>query len=368
MRIALDARPLCRGAGGISHFLQGILGALSAMDRENRYFLYAHRPLVCNAVPEFSCEIRAGKGGLGTVWLQSVVPFWLRRDGIDLFWGTQNVLPLVSSRSVRMLMTLHDMVYRRVPETMQTANLWINRCFVGPSLHKADRIVADSGWTAQDAVDLVGIDPGRIAVVYPGVDKSYRPIGRHEARIAVRELTGSDKPYVLTVGTFEPRKNLVASLAAFARLAHVFPHHLYIAGAPGWKMDKLLKGTSLLPPAGRVKWLGCVPQKTLPALYGGADAFLFPSLYEGFGLPPLEAMACGTPVVASNASCLPEILGEAALLIDPHDIEGLAVALGRVLSDENLRLRLREDGIRRAARFQWSESARHMLKLFSETA
>jgi glycosyltransferase involved in cell wall biosynthesis len=366
MRIALDARPLCHRADGISNFLRGILGAISAADKRNHYFLYAHRKFDWNGVPSFQHETRLGNGGFGTAWLQTQVPFWLRRDRIELFWGTQSVLPLAPGRRVRMVLTLHDMVYRRVPETMKMVNLWINRCFIGPSLRRADRIAADSAWTAKDAVELEGIPPGKIRVVYPSLSGEYRPVDKQAARKSVRDYLGLNEPYVLTVGTLEPRKNLVGALAAHTEMSKRWPHVLYAVGAPGWKMAPLVKASTWLHAGQRVRWLGRVSQELMPALYAAADIFLFPSLYEGFGLPPLEAMACGTPVVASNASCLPEVLGDAALLRDARDTQGLAEAMGRILGDQELRKDLVRKGLERAARYRWDTAAAQMTQMFQE--
>jgi glycosyltransferase involved in cell wall biosynthesis len=362
VRIAIDARPLSMDQGaGIPTALRSLLQALAALDRENEYFFYSPRDFAFSAPEGFRWVKRLGPSIPGTLWLQSVVPFWLREDRIRLFWGTQHVLPLLSPRDVRMVLTVHDIVYRRYPETMRFYNRWVARLFQGASISRADRVAASTAFTARDLVDYLDADKDRLDVIHLGVGEPFAPMEKSLALSRLGGLTG-EGPYILAVGSLEPRKNLSMVFRAFESLSRRWPHRLCLAGPAGWKTDVL----SLLSPAvsKRVSLLGYVPRDLLPALYSAADAFVFPSLYEGFGLPPLEAMACGTPVISSDASCLPEVLGDAALYAPPHDADAWIRAVDQVLGAPGVREKMSIAGPLRARGFPWSETARKMLDLF----
>jgi len=367
MKIAVDARPLCIGqASGIPIYLRNLLTAISQRDRKNRYYLYAHRPFQWQGEPGFQYRIRTGTNIYGTVWMQTVVPLWLRQDKIDVFWGTQHILPLLASQRIRMVLTVHDLIYLRLPETMEIKNLWINRAFIKPSIHRAQLVVADSKNTAIDVVELMNIAPERIQVTYLGIESNFVPENKSAAKAKIKEILKTDGPFFLTVGTMEPRKNLSRVLAAFFRFAKKWPHSLYIVGPPGWKMEQMQKRFGIPDIQNRLKFLGYMPRELMPSLYSAADAFLFPSLYEGFGLPPLEAMACGTPVVSSNSSCLPEVLGGCAVFVDPLDIKAIETAMERLITEKPLREHLIRDGLVHASRFRWSETAGKMVTVFHD--
>ena len=363
MNIAVDARPLCiENASGIPTYCRGLLNAIAKVDRENHYFLYAHRDFRWEGPGSFRWSKRTSKQMYGTVWLETLTPSWMRQDKIDIFWGTQHVLPLWVPKKVRRVLTMHDLIYRRHPETMALKNLCTSHCLVGPSVRRADVLIADTQNTARDLSDLLHVDSARIQVVYLGRDEDFKPTDNNTAKQKVREFTGHAEPFLLTVGTLEPRKNLAATFRAFRRIADRWPHALYVSGSKGWKMDSALDpGPGLRE---RVRFLGYAPRSLMPALYSAADVFLFPSLYEGFGIPVLEALACGTPVVSSNTSSLPEIGGDAALYMDPLDVGGFASNIERVLSDAGLRSGMIQRGLAHAEKFRWDEAARKMMDIF----
>jgi glycosyltransferase involved in cell wall biosynthesis len=202
-----------------------------------------------------------------------------------------------------------------------------------------------------------------------GVSARFAPVERPEAIAALRARYGLERPYLLHVGRLDPGKNLRTLLAALAELRDGgAPHDLVLAGPPGWKNEGFFRLLRELDLEGRVRLLGYVPDADLPALYTAADVFVFPSLYEGFGLPPLEAMACGTPVVASSRSAMPEVLGDAAVLVDPRDARALAGAVRRVLDDGPLRSGLRQAGLRRAEAYSWEAAARATVRVYGRAA
>jgi glycosyltransferase involved in cell wall biosynthesis len=216
-------------------------------------------------------------------------------------------------------------------------------------------------------VELLGIDPARISVTHLGVDARFRPPDPEE-RAAFLQRQQLVRPYILAVGTLEPRKNLPGLLRAYARLAPEVPHDLVLVGAEGWLTGEIHATLEKLRLGGRVRMTGFVADDDLPHWYGGADLFAFASLYEGFGLPVVEAMACGVPVVTSNVSSLPEVAGDAAVLVDPADVDAIADGLRRVLTDTDLARRLRHSGLKRAARFTWEQTAARTVAVYREVA
>jgi glycosyltransferase involved in cell wall biosynthesis len=232
----------------------------------------------------------------------------------------------------------------------------------------ADALIAVSEHTRADLCDLYQTDVNKVRVIHEGIDAEFRPAPSEEIA-RVREQYSPGRPYLLMVGTLEPRKNHAAALRALARLkAEGARHRLVIAGGKGWLFEPINRQVSASRLENDVVFAGYVPQADLPALYSGADGVLVPSLYEGFGFPVLEAMACGAPVVASNVSSLPEIAGEAALLVDAEDDAALAAAVQRILRETALAHSLREMGLRRAAEFSWKRCAAETADLYLDIA
>ncbi|RME44216.1 MAG: glycosyltransferase family 1 protein, partial [Caldilineae bacterium] len=228
-------------------------------------------------------------------------------------------------------------------------------------------IITVSRATALELRHFYRVPPDKIAVVWPGIEAAFRTSPPAERLAAVRRQYGLDTPFVLAVGARRPHKNLTRLVEAFAGLATVLPHHLVFAGQADPRFpDEARQGVARHPAKlrHRVHFLDWVAEADLPALYALADVLVIPSLVEGFGLPALEAMACGTPVVAADASSLPEVVGQAGLLADPRSVRALTEALRAVLTDDVLRRNLAAAGRRRAARFRWTEAARRTLRLY----
>jgi glycosyltransferase involved in cell wall biosynthesis len=288
----------------------------------------------------------------------------------DLLFVPSHVLPLLHPR--RSAVTVHDLGFLYHPEAHTLSQNLYLRWSTRHNAHAATRILADSQATCRDLVHHYSIPDSKIAVVYPGRDETLAPVAEPDLLSAVRARYGLAGPYLLYVGTLHPRKNLVRLVQAFGSLlrsstddsrAPVAGLQLVLAGQRGWLYDDILDQVRRLGLSDRVVLPGYVPDADLPALLSGALAFIYPSLYEGFGLPLLEAMACGTPVICSNASSLPEVAGDAALLVDPTDTEALADALARLVADEGLRRELVERGFRQMRRFSWRRCAEETLRV-----
>jgi glycosyltransferase involved in cell wall biosynthesis len=282
----------------------------------------------------------------------------------DLFLSTVYVTPVL--RRAATVLLAYDLIPMRFPQFYER-----DRRSLAPrmarSLERADAVLAISERTRRDLVELMGADPRRVHVVYPAADGRFAPPadGEQAARVVARH--GVRRPYVLYVGSLGPHKNVETLVRVFRRLRHTrrLEHQLVLCGGTRWGR-RVVEAASDLVAAGACVMPDFVPPEEVPCFYQRAEAFAFLSLYEGFGLPPLEAMACGAPVVSSDAGALPEVVGEAGLLVPPTDEEAIGDALHRVLTDPALRQELRSKGFRQAARFSWPESARRALKVFSE--
>jgi glycosyltransferase involved in cell wall biosynthesis len=274
-----------------------------------------------------------------------------------------HVLPL--AHPLPTVVTVHDLGYRYFPDAHPTAQRLYLDGSTRFSARGATRVIADSQVTRADLSRFYGIAAEKITVVYPGRDETLAPAYADADR--VREHYGLPAEYLLHVGTLQPRKNLERLIEAAAALRVRRPGlELVLAGRPGWKAEPILARARAQP--GFVRILDYVPQAHLAGLYSGAQVFVFPSLYEGFGFPVLEAMACGTPVVCSNTSSLPEVAGEAALAVAPLDTEAMSAAIGRVLDDPSLRAALVAKGLAQVQRFSWARAAAETLQVLEQAA
>ena len=285
----------------------------------------------------------------------------------DIFFGTN--FRGVFAEGMRTVLTIHDMVHEYLPETVQQVNMDYYRSGFPEAVARADLLIAVSDATRNDIIKFLNVSDEKIKVIYNGVDDRFRPVTDPESLARVRQRYRLPERFVLMVGSIQPRKNIDGVLAALKLLAERdvhFPWKLVLAGSEGWKNEGLAEQIRRLGLTDRVHFAGFVTGDDLPVLYSLADLFVYPSLYEGFGLPVVEAMACGVPVVTSNTSCLPEIAGDAALLVDPHDEKDIAEGMLRLLEDRELRTRCIERGETRARMFSWREAASQTLQAFRE--
>lgn len=278
-----------------------------------------------------------------------------------LYHATEHLLPRLRTPTV---LTVHDLIFERHPEHHTRRNVWFLKVGMRLFTQAADAIIAVSDHTRRDLIDLYATPADKIHVVYEGVDPRFRPASEAEiARIRTRYRIAC--PYLLMVGTLEPRKNHAAAIQALARLkAEGHPHKLIIVGGSGWLFEPIYRLVANLNLQDDVVFTGYVPAADLPPLYSGAACVVLPSLYEGFGFPVLEAMACAAPVVCSNVSSLPEVTGDAALLVPPTDVDALVAALRLVLSQPALAAALRCRGPLQAARFRWERCAAETLAVY----
>jgi glycosyltransferase involved in cell wall biosynthesis len=302
-------------------------------------------------------------------WADRVRRWHLRRETRNARWNLFHEPNFVSPQfDLPLVTTVHDMSYLRYPRFLPQDRLaWLRRK-MSQAIQHSRVILADSHFTRQELLELCPqVAEDRVIVTHLGVDLAHFADPRHDARLAdVRRRLALPERFLLYLGTLEPRKNLQGLIEAYGRLpaAVQASHPLVLAGMSGWKQSYFRGELEKLRDRGLLHELGYVAEADVPALMRAATAFCFPSLYEGFGLPPLEAAACGTPVLSSNAASLPEVLGDAAVYVDPSSPDDIAAGLLRILEDDSLRSRLRAAGPARAAQFPWSNCAKQTLNAY----
>ena len=354
--IGFDATPFeVRYRSGVSRYASELLQALLARADGTRYTLLTSRNLNGNK-PTGTFEQNQLHFPNRSVWMQAVLPMELRRMNASLCHFTNMIAPLAAP--CPFVLTLHDLSLLLHAETQPTKSLIAVRPIMARAARKAAAVITVSHAIKHEIVTKLGLPAERVHVVYEAASSAHRPINNAAQLARVQERYKLHAPFVLFVGTIEPRKNLGTLLKAFAQLRRMGRvEHLVMAGGLGWKYESVLQAIQALGLSDCVRLLGYVPDADLPALYNLARALAFVSHYEGFGLPILESMACGTPVVTSNCSAMAELGASAALLVDPHQPDEIAHALHRVLTDEPLRVELREAGLARAAQFSWARAA-----------
>ncbi|MBV9357697.1 MAG: glycosyltransferase family 4 protein, partial [Chloroflexi bacterium] len=289
---------------------------------------------------------------------------------VDLFHSPDFVLPPL--RHASGVLTVHDLAFLMRPDCADAKLRAYLEEVVPRSVRRADFVIADSENTRNDLVVLLGVRPDRVEVVPGGVEPRFTPVADPELLAQARGRLGvGTAPFILAVGVLEPRKNLTTLMDAFAELKRrgTLPDlKLVLAGGRGWLVDGILEHHTASKVRDDILFPGFIADELLPAVYSAAQVLAFPSLYEGFGLPVLEAMACGTPVVSSNASCLPEVAAGAALMVEPTDTQALTDALERVLDDAALCADLSRNGIERARRYSWKAAAERLLRVYKRVA
>ncbi len=311
------------------------------------------------------------------LWFRSRLPLPVQTfsGSCDLYHATDFVLPPMRGKTPSVL-TVHDLSFERDPDSASPRLIPFLKRVVPDSARRATHIVADSHATARDLTELYGIPPAKITTIHSGASERFTPYTgsyfeeRRRGSILRRYKIG-EAPFVLTVGTMQKRKNHLRLVQAFAKVIAQHPPslsvQLVIAGGKGWLYDEVLAEVKSLGLENRVKFIGYVEDSDLPHLYRAARVFAFPSIYEGFGIPPLEAMACGVPVVASNASSLPEVVGDVGLQVDPFDVDALAHALDTALHDEGWRAQAIVRGPERAKQFTWRGAAEQLLAIYEKS-
>jgi len=336
--------------GGISHYIRHLLTQLAKQPGPHDYTIFVNGQDVVERLAAYAPHIKyvrvswpESQPVSRVAWEQLALPTLLRQRHIDVFHSPANVLPEMLPRTCAGVVTLHDLAFLRFPNVLPRAKRIYHRTFTLRSLRHATRIIAASESTARDAVELANIPAERIQTVHPCIDARFSRVIQEEEIEAFRQKQGLADGFILYLGTLEPRKNIPTILEAYAHLrkTHAIQEKLVLAGGKGWFYDAIFEKVQTLNLASEVIFPGFVADAEQALWYSAASAFIYPSLYEGFGLPVAEALACGTPVVTSNVSSMPEAGAGIALVVDPKNVEAMANALYQALVDQNYRQRCR---------------------------
>ena len=377
MRIGIDIYPLTRKIKtGIGYYLYYLLKNLLEIDDKNDYILYNNsgKEIELKYPNLYYSDTSSGNilNKFSTAWMILGARKQLIKDKIDIFWGTHAIIPPNLPDSIKTLLNIHDLTISLGPGTMSLGNFFIHNFLFKKSVLKAKKIIVISNTTA-DALKSVFNNKGisdKISIIYDGIDtEKFKQSDADISKKYVSHKFDILADFILFVGTIEPRKNISGLLKAFKILKTKYgvKQQLVLAGGMGWKTTSIFKVCKRLSfGADEVKFLGYVKEEDLIKLYCAANIFVFPSLYEGFGFPPLEAMSSGTPVIASAIPVFREILGEAAVLADPHNPDDIALKIYEVISNVNLRNSLVHKGLERARLFSWTNTARQTLSVLEE--
>jgi glycosyltransferase involved in cell wall biosynthesis len=369
--IGVDYTPAYEQTGGIGRYVRQLLAALATLPDQNRYRLFvaggkkASLPDPLGSRFEW-CLTQIPPNWFARLWhrLNLYIPVETFVGRVGLFHATDFVLPPTLPHT-RTLLTVHDLSFVRVPESASPRLKAYLDMVVPRSVKRADYVLADSLATKLDIVNLYGIGAEQVEVLLSGVDPVFCPDNSTNFLTIREKYQLGDSPYLFAVGTVQPRKNYARLIEALSILrAAGLDIELVIAGGKGWLEDPIYAALDQFEMRPYVHFIGFAPEEDLPSLYSNALCSVFPSLYEGFGLPILEAMACGTPVVTSNVSSMPEVAGDAALLVDPCDVAAIAHAVQVVIEDSNLRQSLSQRGLERAKQFTWEKSAQQLLQVY----
>ncbi len=368
MRIALDAIPLVAAKTGIGHYTDALAEWLARVHTDHQYelispFDFEFDP--CHGTPANLSKKYIPVRSIFRKWWLIGLPSFLQISPVDLFHGTNYCVPVFAPCPT--IVTVHDMSLLAQSGTHESENVRRGKRRLPIMIRRAKMIIAPSEWTKQEIIRHLGTKPEKIRVIPEAARDKMKPL-LPEEQTAVLYKHGIRSPYLLFVGTIEPRKNLVTLVRAYHELLRETPHQpqLVMCGGRGWLEDDVFRLVEELKLQDQVRFTGYVDDADLPALYSGAEAFVYPSIYEGFGLPPLEAMACGTPVITSNVSSLPEVVGEAGLLHDPQDHRALTRHFVTLLGDRAASDKLQRAGLTQASLFSWERAARETQSLYDE--
>jgi glycosyltransferase involved in cell wall biosynthesis len=374
MRIAIDYTAAIRQGAGIGAYVRNLVTAMLAQDTSNQYtLLTSGRSTKERPFPD--AENARGRSllipdrYLNVLWYRWQVPFppTFLSGPADIYHGPNFVLPPLGKK-VRKVVTIHDLAFLEHPEYAVPSLATYLRKVVPEAVNAADAIVTISHEVSRTLIEHFQTPREKLVVIPPGVGRSFQRITDPIILDATRHKFALKKPLVLAVGTLEPRKNHLGLIKAFyqAQKKKNGPAMLAIAGGKGWLYEETMRVVDELKLHKKVRFLGRVSDLELVTLYSMADLFAFPSFFEGFGIPPLEAMACGTPVITSNLSSLPEFASDAALLVNPHNTDEIAQAITCLLEDKQLYRELQEKGYQRAGEYSWERSAQKMLHVYKQ--
>lgn len=373
MRIAIDAR-MGDTSGGIGVYIRELISQLVEIDKKNQYFIitnkYSDRSFV-PSVDNFTIlvsSITRKHYFIKDLWNLFFLPFLLKANNIDVYFNPRYILPFFKGKT-KMVVTVHDMIAFLYSEIWPGISGFRIRNYIKLSSQRADAILTISNCAKKDIVRTLHIPENKVKVIYCGINKKlFKPIPDLSLQRLIKRKYGIRKKFILTVGPLGTRKNHDRLIDAYSILPKYIreDYQLIITGEKKGTYNNLLKKVSEIYLVDDIVFTGFIPEKEMPMIISAASLFVFPSLYEGFGIPLLEAMACGIPILASNVSSIPEVVGSAALLFDPYNINKMANAINRGITDEDLRQKLVQKGFERIKKYSWKNTAKGILGVFEE--
>jgi len=371
MRIAIDGR-MGHTRVGVGVYVRGLISSLGKTDKENEYFIIVNRNRKEDFIPmqnnfhKIDSSVTYSDYLKRDLWEQLYLPLKLHRHKIDVYHGPNYVLPYFTN--IKTVLTMYDMI-SFLPDNWYKplARARVQK-LITISSKKANKIITGSENSKRDIIKILGVPEKKVRVIYIGIDDMYKSINNRHRMDSVKTRYNIAGRFILHVGSLNPRKNIPRLIEAYSRLPQdiLREYQLVIAGKRSWGADEIFTKVKQLRLEDKVVFTGFVEDNDLHLLMSAASLLVFSSLYEGFGIPPLEAMACGVPVVASNTSSIPEVVGDAALLLNPYNVEEIADAMYRALTDEQLRNELRQKGFERVNQFSWEKAAKETLVVYNE--
>jgi glycosyltransferase involved in cell wall biosynthesis len=367
VRIAIDAHSVGARLGGNETYAINLIEALAQIDHVNQYTLYVTKQAAVdrftNRWPNFKVTRTLPHTPL--VRIPLTLSRELRRHPVDVLHVQYTAPPFAPCPVVA---TIHDLAFEHLPETFNRRSWMQLRLTVRQTARRAAEIITVSEYSRQDIMTTYGIPAEKVTVTPEAASENFQRVSDEHRLQTIRERYGIERDYILSLCSIQPRKNLVRLVDAYSYLRQLRPTavlpQLVLAGKRGWLDDETFRAADKSAERRDIKFTGYIKDRDLPALYSGAICFIYPSYFEGFGLPVLEAMQCGVPVLAANRTSLPEVVGDAGLLFDPFNAQAIAQALARIIDDGNYRAKLRDRGVERARAFKWTTCARLTLEIY----
>jgi len=373
MRIAIDGR-MGDTSGGIGVYIRELISHLAYIDKKNQYFIIVNKHGDASFIPSADnftilvSSITRKHYFIKDLWNLFFLPFLLKVKNIDIYFNPRYVLPIFKG-NIKMVVTMHDMIAIMFPEIWPGISGFRIRNYIKYSSQRADIIVTISNWAKKDIVRILNVPKNKVKVTYNGINKKlFKPIPDLSLQSLVKRKYGIRKKFILSVGPLGARKNHDRLIDAYSILPKCIreDYQLILTGEKKGTYDNLLEKASKICPVDDIVFTGFIPEEEMPTMISAASLFVFPSLYEGFGIPLLEAMACGTPILASNVSSIPEVVESAALLFDPYNVNEMANAIDKAINDKDLRQKLVRKGFKQIKKYSWENTAKEILGVFEE--
>jgi glycosyltransferase involved in cell wall biosynthesis len=368
LKIGIITNPIDEGIPSHTVYIHNLIKNLNILDKENEYYMIHHTKMdldIYRSNKEIIIPQPSFKPLRGIFWRYVILPQKLKKLDVDLVHDPRGIGILSFDMPFKKVITIHDLSSLLYP-SINIGGMCAHKLLGAKTIKNVDKVITISECTKRDVMKYLKAPEEKVKVIYNGKDEGFKPVNQKEVD-KFKQKYNLDFSFILYVGVLQPRKNIPTLIKAYYKLKKEgIKHKLVIAGGKGWQYKKIFETVEKLNLQKDVIFIGHIPDDDIPKLYNAADLFAFPSIYEGFGLPPLEAMACETPVVTSNSSSLPEVVGDAGIMVNPYDVDGLSKAMYEVLTNEGLRADMVKKGLERAKMFSWEKCAKEVLEVYEE--